>query len=362
MQPNVDQMLKESGAVLVRNNKHEVYRLPNGKKFTRSNTPSDVRTARNQASDLRRLISDASGKLAGTPSQTVVTPRTEEVVVPKVAAPAPIRSTVRTITPEQAKQWLDERNTGNRRINGNTLDKYARDMATGRWRMNGEPIIFARTGRLMDGQHRLGALVTAGVPVQMLVVENVPDDVFATINTGKVRTFTDVLTIQGHKYASLLSSSLQWVMRITGGGNVKVASKFSYTQTECDDALAMHPELCDSAVIIANGRAVRKIMSPSLATALHYLMSKADPTLAAAFFDALETGVGLHDDDPIRLLRERLIANRTSAAKLPILVIAAIFIKTWNATVNGTKVRRLSWKPTNEEFPAIAVPSTAKAG
>jgi hypothetical protein len=62
----------------------------------------------------------------------------------------------------------------------------------------------------------------------------------------------------------------------------------------------------------------------------------------------------LHEDEAVYLLRERLIANRASAAKLPIVTMAALFVKAWNATVSGAKVRRLSWKATTEDFPQIA--------
>lgn len=52
----VEDLLRESGAVLLRDRKHLVYRLPNGQKFTRSKTPSDRRAAHNDLSDLRRAL------------------------------------------------------------------------------------------------------------------------------------------------------------------------------------------------------------------------------------------------------------------------------------------------------------------
>jgi hypothetical protein len=52
----VSRLLAEAGAVLVRQNKHLVYRLPNGNMFTRNKTPSDHRTPLNELSDLRRAL------------------------------------------------------------------------------------------------------------------------------------------------------------------------------------------------------------------------------------------------------------------------------------------------------------------
>ncbi len=48
--------LKRAGAVLVRAKNHQVWRLPNGRRFVIAQTPSDVRAVKNQAAVLRRLL------------------------------------------------------------------------------------------------------------------------------------------------------------------------------------------------------------------------------------------------------------------------------------------------------------------
>lgn len=57
----IDQMLKATGAILKRRGKHEVWKLPNGRSFVRSKTPSDHRCARNQIRDLRRAVAFKPG-------------------------------------------------------------------------------------------------------------------------------------------------------------------------------------------------------------------------------------------------------------------------------------------------------------
>jgi hypothetical protein len=52
----VDRLLEEHGAVLVRQNKHLVYKLPNGNTFTRNKTPQDRRGPLNELSDLRHAL------------------------------------------------------------------------------------------------------------------------------------------------------------------------------------------------------------------------------------------------------------------------------------------------------------------
>lgn len=56
-QQEIDRLLSQSGAVLIRQNKHLVYRLPNGKNFVAAKTSSDPdRAAKNSLSELRRAL------------------------------------------------------------------------------------------------------------------------------------------------------------------------------------------------------------------------------------------------------------------------------------------------------------------
>lgn len=62
---SVDALLKQSGAQLVRQNKHIVYKLPNGQTFVRASTASDHRAEKNAHSVLKRLLNINQGKGEG---------------------------------------------------------------------------------------------------------------------------------------------------------------------------------------------------------------------------------------------------------------------------------------------------------
>ena len=71
-----DRLLKESGAVLIRNHKHEVWQLPNGKKFVRAKTPSDKDSARNNLSDLKHALGiQSNGGQVGERREKTVRPK-----------------------------------------------------------------------------------------------------------------------------------------------------------------------------------------------------------------------------------------------------------------------------------------------
>lgn len=75
------------------------------------------------------------------------------------------------ISPEQAKKWL-EKNDNNRNINYAKVKKMAKDMKEGHWDTTHQGIAIASDGTLVDGQHRLLAIVESGVTVRMNVTFN----------------------------------------------------------------------------------------------------------------------------------------------------------------------------------------------
>jgi hypothetical protein len=83
----VHRLLDECGAVLVRQNKHRVYRLPNNQNFVMASTASDHRAMANNLADLRRMLNTTRERVM-TPTTTEATPEVP-LSVPVEASPAP---------------------------------------------------------------------------------------------------------------------------------------------------------------------------------------------------------------------------------------------------------------------------------
>jgi hypothetical protein len=79
-----------------------------------------------------------------------------------------MHSIIIDVTPIQAANWL-ESNKFNRKISDVSVSRYARDMTNGHWTLNHQGIAFDDEGVLVDGQHRLMAIVKSGVTVKMMV-------------------------------------------------------------------------------------------------------------------------------------------------------------------------------------------------
>ena len=74
------------------------------------------------------------------------------------------------VTPALATEWLEGNVALNRRLIPNLVTFYAAEMRAGKWRVNGESIKFSKSGALMDGQHRLHAIIKVNQSIPMVVV------------------------------------------------------------------------------------------------------------------------------------------------------------------------------------------------
>jgi hypothetical protein len=73
-------------------------------------------------------------------------------------------------------------------------------MRIGRWRgKSHQGIAFDEHGRLADGQHRLLAVVEAGVAVEMNITTMMPDNVIPSIDLQKKRSLADAMGLSGRR-------------------------------------------------------------------------------------------------------------------------------------------------------------------
>ncbi|CAH2606469.1 conserved protein of unknown function (plasmid) [Rhodovastum atsumiense] len=100
------------------------------------------------------------------------------------------------VTPEMAKSWL-QHNGGNRSLRPTHVKDLAAKMQAGRWRLTHQGIAISATGRLLDGQHRLEAVVQSGCTVPMMVFTGCDEEMFGVLDKGIIRTIRDDLKETG---------------------------------------------------------------------------------------------------------------------------------------------------------------------
>jgi len=103
---------------------------------------------------------------------------------------------VRVITPEVAHKLLSLNFANNRDVSKNAVTRYAKKMQQGQWKLS-TAITFSTEGYLIDGQHRLHAVLKAETPVPFMIMFGVPAEVAENIDRGRRRTITDVSRVAG---------------------------------------------------------------------------------------------------------------------------------------------------------------------
>lgn len=101
---------------------------------------------------------------------------------------------VENITPSLAAAWL-KANTCNRPMRQSRIDQLARQMQAGHWGLTHQGVAFNCNGTLLDGQHRLAAIVQANVPVKMVVTRGVRQDMQLFMDDHAKRTANDSLSL-----------------------------------------------------------------------------------------------------------------------------------------------------------------------
>lgn len=255
-------------------------------------------------------------------------------------------TTVATVTPREAKEWLETKNFHNNRpMSEATVRKYSQEMKAGRWKVNGESIIFSASGRLLNGQHRLKACIMANVPFTTVLVKGADDDTFDTIDDGKSRNLGDVLAIRGEHGAYALASGLRFVWEygsgqfLSHGGSRKIIS----TKQLLEKLLDKHQGLRASAKLC---KALEKkpgglLLPPSLSIGLHYLFSLVHAEKADEFFSSFQSGQHLGADSPILLLRAKLIAGSKEATAIRREAMYTYTVMSWNAYVEAKPLKRM---------------------
>lgn len=256
------------------------------------------------------------------------------------------------IGPSEAEFFLTGFNTHNRTLKQGHVDNLARQMQRGEWKFNGDPIRFSKDGTLLDGQHRLWAIIESGTTQKFTVVTGLSSDTQETIDTGVKRTMGDMLKLRGYhntnQLAAMARNILTWrVYADPGRKSVATPGQvFAFIE-------ANYESMQES--INAGAAAWKQLQRPSktwLAT-LHYLFKNVDAQECDRFFESLKTGVDLSSGDPIFILRSYL-QKFQRASKYGFVKDIAVFIKAWEAWRHGAKIQFLSWRPgANEAFPTI---------
>lgn len=121
------------------------------------------------------------------------------------------------VTPAMAEKYLSTNLEKQRHIQKSKVDLFAGMMSAGTFNgLNGETIKFsvnvkAKSHVLIDGQHRLAAIVSSGKPQKLLIIRGLPSDAFITLDQGTIRTVEHYYQIAGKANPKVCSQVAKWL-------------------------------------------------------------------------------------------------------------------------------------------------------
>jgi|ERR1700761_7978601 len=271
-----------------------------------------------------------------------------------MADPTPI-AIVERLTPKDAKTLL-VRNSHNRNLRKGRVAALAEAMRRGEWELNGESIKIGADGGLIDGQHRLQAIVESETPIDVLVVRNLTVAVQDTVDTGRRRRLADILTVEGYTDAHGLAAALNILHRYRMGTRLDYSPASAPSATQALALLEAEPHIRDSVRV---GRNVTKEIGGPIGvfSAFHRVFLVVDPEPAEDFFARLKSGAELNRDDPVLRLRNQITRPRKDRGYTQSPHhIAALTVKAFNLRREGRTISSLFYRA-NEKFPVVDPPS-----
>lgn len=268
---------------------------------------------------------------------------------------------VETITPQLAEIYLGK-NTHNRNINKRVVDKYASDIKMGFWHFDGAPIRFADDGTLLDGQHRLHAIIQSGSALDMLVVRGLTKETQATMDIGSVRQASNFFQMNGVRNSTIVASMARGYLcmknninsfyvdkRHKSGGiylrgsatNGRMVTVMEIVE-EYNSNSAIYNEIATYSNTL--NKKSYGLMAPSpIGTIMYYIHTEKnyDIMYLVSFFTEV-LGIINTTNPSCRLLYDRLMKTKNDKSyTIGAKEITALFVKIFNCYVDNIELKRL---------------------
>lgn len=266
----------------------------------------------------------------------------------------PTENGVYLVAPAMAKSWLEHRNLErNRRYSSAIEAKYASEMRAGLWKTSHQGIAFDWDGFLLDGQHRLGAIVRYGHPVKLDVRVGCDPNTFDVLDVGHKRAANQLIQ---HTHAKTMSAAARFLGAIDGTIRSGVTRQGVYahrpSSAEVLQVIADWPELANFAASAAHCRKRAQVLAaPHLA-----VLAQAARTRYAdrvpSWLDGIAYGESLTGTDPRLHLRNRFASERRALTNQQPMSYALI-VRAWNAHATEASMGVLRVRG-DEQMPVVA--------
>lgn len=254
------------------------------------------------------------------------------------------------VDPTTARKFL-EANTRNRNLKPK-YKAFARDMASGDWLFNGDTIAFGEDGSMINGQHRLNAIIESNTVQLCLIVTGLPVITQDTMDQGTKRSPGDQLHMDGHENSMALAATVGLLVSFTQG--LPWARSQAPTLSEVKHFIDEHPDV-KRAVEVGLRAKKRVPAAPSALSAAYWLCAQVNKYDADHFFeDKLINRLGFTEGDPALALLNRYERIRDHGIRINADEVVRFALLAWNHFRAGSAISKLQspkggW--TKDNFP-----------
>lgn len=247
------------------------------------------------------------------------------------------------VTPEQALEWLTH-NDNNRSISKKHVALLAGMMSRNEYHFVGDPIRFDVDGRLLDGQHRLNAIIESETSHKMIVVSGLTPDSQVYMDAGRKRSPGDQMTValgirNGNQAAAIVRNYIMWRDGVFLSNTRTVGIPEIVNWAEANEDL-----LVDATTRARRIASVKVPTSVAVSGAVYLAAHKVNPEDAETFWDRLADGVDLEANNPILTLRNGII-RRAKRDRWTRVEEWAYYVRAWNTWRKGGTLERLQgWR------------------
>lgn len=274
-----------------------------------------------------------------------------------------IKTVVREITPELANELLN-RNGINRNLNQRLVDGLVHEMKTGNWKLTGQGITISKTGKLLDGQHRLSAIIQYGKGVQMLIIYGIDDEAFAVYDCGKKRSARDIFDIASIPNSTNIAAGIRayigrrdYNVETTIDSIGYVANRgFTISNLDVLNEYKSDPEFYQKLTNVCQVcyTKLRIFSQTTLFGFAAYIIKirKYDEDYVYQFIKEI-SGIIDPSVDSTKLLRDSFIRDKVAIKRMDNKTKSAIFNKAWNHFIKKSTLKILKYDRERDQFPEL---------
>jgi len=252
----------------------------------------------------------------------------------------------------------------NRNVKKSRISGYVRDIQSDNWVLTGEALKFDVRGRLIDGQNRCHAIVSAGRGAWVLVVRGISEEALVVLDSGSARNTGDMLIITGlaeradaKDVGAIARLHVAWKAGDVKHAASHIGGSAQLTKTEMAEAVMSIPDIEFAA---RHARLMyRYLRLPVSALGVAFLeFSALDVDDTVEFFNRIRDGIQNGPGDPFLTLSRRVSNDLHGGASRRILPGQALFylFRTWNAFRSGETLIKLQIGSPQAGFTPIPTP------